>query len=129
MNSEKRQQNREYSKKLLKERGIHYEEFNNGYHLKIGRIDFWPGTGKFIDPDAKNELGIGRGVHNLLQYLTVKQAASTEPAILNSMNVDQLFEIAKHSKDKSLYGICESIHAAIYNNQPKGQNQGEANAK
>lgn len=63
-NWEKRAENREASKVMLAKKGIEYQEFNNGAHLKIGSIDFWPGTGLWKDGSLED-----RGVENLIAYI------------------------------------------------------------
>lgn len=64
----RRASNRERSVAILQEKGIEFERFSES-HLRIGRFDFWPGTGLFINRDTKRE---GRGVFNLLQALGAK---------------------------------------------------------
>lgn len=39
--------NMEVGMKMIKDSGIDYEVFNNGYHVKIGNIDYYPSTGKY----------------------------------------------------------------------------------
>lgn len=64
---EKRANNRDGSKKILEGAGINFESKNFGAHLIVENIiDFWPGTGKFIDRRNKFK---GRGVRNLLKQL------------------------------------------------------------
>ena len=60
-----------WSTHLLKVAKIEWTEFNNGYHFKIGKIDFWPTTQKWIDTNY----GIkGTGVEELISYIqTTKQ--------------------------------------------------------
>jgi len=65
---EKRRDNRETSRFLLEDKKIKFVNKNMGAHLivtgKNGLIDFWPGTGKFIQRKPKRT---GRGVFNLLK--------------------------------------------------------------
>lgn len=68
-NWEKRAENRLHSTHLLKVAGINFTEHNNGAHLKIGEIDFWPGTGLFKEDDIE-----GRGVENLIEYIKSKKS-------------------------------------------------------
>lgn len=105
-NWEKRAQNRTDSKRILSELGIEFTEHNNGAHLKVGAVDFWPGTGLWRGPS-----GEGRGVMNLISHLD-----KVDPPFvnINFLSVEKVFDVAKHSKDKSLMGICQSIHKAIY---------------
>lgn len=64
---EKRASNRESCKDILDAKGVMYERKNEGAHLivsgKLGKIDYWPGTGKFIARNGKQ----GRGIVNLLK--------------------------------------------------------------
>lgn len=64
---EKRSNNRAQSATILSDAGISFEVKNKGAHLIVeGRdcvIDFWPGTGKFIERNGKE----GRGVRNLIK--------------------------------------------------------------
>lgn len=111
-NWEKRELNRTNSKKILQKAGISFTEHNNGAHLKIGVIDFWPGTGLFRSPDFE-----GRGVYELIKVLEqLKEGLDDHIVEVNKkvFTVDQLFNIAAHSKNKSLMGICESLHKEIY---------------
>lgn len=66
---EKRASNREWSTALLVSKGIAFETKNVGAHLIVRSnslvIDFWPGTGKWIDRQGP----IGRGVKNLLKHI------------------------------------------------------------
>lgn len=66
----KRASNREFSAKLLKERGYRFTTNNDGVHLMVecldGVIDFWPGTGVWID---KAKAARGRGVQHLLAHM------------------------------------------------------------
>jgi hypothetical protein len=66
---EKRRRNRENGPKLLTERGFDFKSRNDGAHLIVEveavRVDYWPGTGKWI-----SKTGIqGRGVFRLLRFL------------------------------------------------------------
>jgi hypothetical protein len=66
---QKRADNREASVKLLRDRGIEFTEHNNGAHLKIGNIDFYPGTGLWINVKARLKR---RGVRGPLRHLRDK---------------------------------------------------------
>lgn len=61
--------NRRQSPVLLEENSIVFEVKNNGAHLIVesteGKIDFWPGTGKWI---TRNGLR-GFGVMNLISHI------------------------------------------------------------
>ena len=67
MSVEKRQSNLERSTERLRENGIHFKSFNNGYQLKIttkkGIVDFYPSTGLYKGAYS------GRGVFNLLEEI------------------------------------------------------------
>lgn len=68
----KRGQNRATSTDLLRAKGVSFELRNGGAHMMIVtadtlRIDFWPGTGKFIV--HRPEKLEGRGVFKLIQTL------------------------------------------------------------
>ena len=68
----RRNRNQESSPKILRDKGIEFQEMNNGVHLivqgKDGLIDFWPSTGKFIARSGRS----GRGVFNLIKLCEVK---------------------------------------------------------
>jgi hypothetical protein len=80
---DKRRSNLDNSTKLLRERGITFDVYNNGVHLVIRSgervFDFWPSTGKFRERrnhfapgsfamNAQSKTS-GRGVFNLLKQL------------------------------------------------------------
>ena len=67
----KRGENRERSTRILSSRGVLFDSRNGGAHLIIQapglRVDFWPGTGKYMSSlPSKTE---GRGVFRLLKSL------------------------------------------------------------
>lgn len=66
---ERRASHRENSPKLLEAVGIFFESKNGGAHLIVeGKhcyIDFWPGTGKWIERGGRK----GFGVRNLIKYI------------------------------------------------------------
>ena len=70
MSQSKRATNRKESARLLTKRGIAFVVKNNGAHLIVqGRrstIDFWPGTGLWIDRDTNTT---GRGVQKLITFI------------------------------------------------------------
>lgn len=72
----KRASNRAMSGRLLRKAGIDYESKNSGVHLIVrggGRVvDFWPGTGRWIDRDG----GDGRGVRSLIAHLAGRDRRS-----------------------------------------------------
>ena len=68
---EKRARNRESSARLLEARGIRFESKNHGAHLVVeGRIDFWPGTGKWIERGSNKK---GRGVKGVIARASADQ--------------------------------------------------------
>ena len=93
------------SSQILKSEGLKWEEFNNGYHWRINKVDYWPTRDKWKNPLTGE---IQFGIRDLIQFLKPKQLK------INQLSVDQIFDIAKGSKDKSLFGICEAIHRGIY---------------
>jgi len=66
---EKRADNRELSAKYLADRGILFQVSNGGAHLivegKTSYIDFWPGTGRWIERKGIS----GFGVKNLVEHI------------------------------------------------------------
>lgn len=65
----KRASNRESSAQMLDELGIGYVSHNGGAHLVVEaknyKIDFWPGTGKYVGRGGTCK---GRGIKNMLKY-------------------------------------------------------------
>ena len=65
----RRENNREYSPKILEKEGIKFDVKNWGAHLVVHgnneTIDFWPGTGKWIVRGGKT----ARGVFPLIKYI------------------------------------------------------------
>lgn len=109
-----RARNRELNTKILSDHGFNFQSFNNGTHLRINTVDFYPGTSLWKDINGKSDYG----VESLIKYLNKESSESLFPATnkasVNQLSVEQIFDIAKSSKDRSLYGICESIHKEIY---------------
>ena len=70
---EKRAFNRLRSADLLRSRGVEFKTSNYGSHLLVsheGRvIDFWPGTGLWIDRSHPFSAIKGRGVRRLLAHM------------------------------------------------------------
>ena len=93
------------SRNLLKSNGLKWKEFNNGYYWRINDIDFWPTKDKWMSP-LNGE--IQHGLIELINFINFNKKE------LNKLSVDQLFEIACHSKEKSLIGICRALHKEIY---------------
>lgn len=64
---EKRADNRVKSREILEKSGFEVEFHNFGMHLVVdGRVDFWPGTGRWIARGAKAH---GFGVYSLIEWL------------------------------------------------------------
>lgn len=98
----------------LRTSGIKWEELNEGYHFKIGCVNYYPTTDKWHRDSGEIK---GTGIRHLIKYIeSTKKKRITEPSVIdkNQLTVEQIFNIASHSKDKSLMGICESIHREIY---------------
>lgn len=73
------------ARKKLSKAGIEWQEFNNGIHFKIGNIDFWPTTGKWIDG-----MDEGRGIQELIKRLKPRSAG-----VSKTMTAEQIFQIAE----------------------------------
>lgn len=95
--------------RMFKSAGFEWDSFNNGLHWKLAGMDFYPTTHKWFD--NKNDFR-GEGIKEFIKYIRTRQHKQAPPNKI--LTVDQVFEIAKHSKDKSLLGICEAIHKGIY---------------
>ena len=65
----KRANNLEWSTKYLKEQGVSFQSFNNGVHLRIQDIDFYPSTGLWKVGNIKR-----RGVKNLVKFIQTRNA-------------------------------------------------------
>ena len=68
---EKRANNRTESARILTEAGFSFESKNDGAHLIVYSpgdfmIDFWPGTGKWIE---RGTLKTARGVFPLIKHM------------------------------------------------------------
>ena len=107
MNANK-QENIDESWRLLKAAGLNWESLNNGYHWKVAGLDFYPSTHKWMD--LKNDFR-GEGITEFIAYI---RARKHKELAGNILTVEQVFDLAKSSKDKSLFGICQTIHRGIY---------------
>lgn len=107
--NETKKQERRLAKAELNDRGIKYQSFNNDLHWKVGVVDFFPTTGRWSNNITDES---GQGLRSFIRYITKEE--KTKPLDLNRLSIEQLFEIAKKSKDKSLEGICGAIHKEIY---------------
>ena len=110
-----KEDNRLHAKKVLEAANIKWESFNNDLHWKIGEMDFFPTTGKWrhIKPNAEIQ---GEGVMQLVEHLRNKHPMYKLQGIeiTKQLSVDQMFNIAAHSREKTLIGICRAIHKEIY---------------
>jgi hypothetical protein len=97
--------NREQARKTLTNAGLDWQSFNDDNHWKVNGIDFWPTTHKWLCPDTQE---VQLGIKEFIDYIRPKESK------LNKLSVDQLFNIASHSKEKSLIGICRALHKEIY---------------
>lgn len=113
MNETKKQYRRE-ARRILVKNGICFDSLNNDLHWKIGSVNFFPTTGLWRDESNEEQ---GNGVKSLISYLKPKEENKQElnkKYCIKKLSVEQLFQIAAHSKDKSLEGICKAIHTEIY---------------
>lgn len=104
----------EKAREELHKAEIMWLEYNNGIHFKIGTVNFWPTTGKWIDDGIE-----ARGVKELIKYLNTRKApvaqasnGGAEPPIqkLTIANMVKIYQIT----NGSLYDKLESIHKEIY---------------
>lgn len=65
-NKKKKIDNHEKSIRILMLNNIQFETLSDT-HLRIGKFDFWPSTGKFWN---RNKNHYGRGIFNLIKQLT-----------------------------------------------------------
>jgi hypothetical protein len=64
---QRRARNRDRAVVALAEASVPFDTRNNGAHLIVrGRLDYWPGTGKWSDRETPNN---GRGIASLLAYV------------------------------------------------------------
>ena len=81
---DERRARREAAPKILAQHDVGFVAFNGGAHLLVrGRIDFWPGTGRWQERDpeaerARAKARPGRGVFALLRYLGVETSVRGE---------------------------------------------------
>lgn len=70
---QRRAHNRKCSAEILEQRNVKFESKNGGAHLILkgpkGFIDFWPGTGRWVDRNGKR----GFGIRKLLRHLNVEE--------------------------------------------------------
>lgn len=105
----KKHDNIKEAERLLKAAGFEWKSFNNGYHWKIGDLDFYPSTHRW--EDRKKDFH-GYGLKEFIKY--VANRIIRNKSFGKILTVEQVFDLAKESKDKSLFAICEAIHKGIY---------------
>lgn len=70
---DKRAERREHGAKVLRDAGVYCDVLNGGAHLVVQHedrvVDYWPGTGRFIERDGGP--ANGRGLRPLLRALGV----------------------------------------------------------
>lgn len=110
--NEIKKENRRIAKNELTNAGIKYESLNNDLHWKIGTVNFFPTTQRWTD-EFNDESG--QGLKSFIRYIK-KEKQITESSVIENrqLSVEQLFQIAAHSKDRSLEGICKAIHKEVY---------------
>lgn len=94
---------------VLTKSGIPFQSFNNGIHVRIGRIDFYPTKDRWIDGEEE-----GYGVNELIDHIKENSTLMKIVDDVNNLTPEDIFNVAKKSIDQSLFGICETIHKAIY---------------
>lgn len=102
--TEEKLQRIQSARRSLAKAKIQWSEFNSGYHFKIGKTDFWPSTGKWIDGNDE-----GFGIETMLNHIRPKKSGSAKV-----LTVDQIFDVVKRVYPTNLYKICEAIHKEIY---------------
>lgn len=108
MKTEKEEKRAE-AERLFKAAEFKWESFNDNLHWRVEGIEFYPTTWKWFD--QKNEFK-DHGIENLIRYIQTRPNKKHDSVKI--LTVEQVFEVAKRSPDKSLFGICTSIHKSIY---------------
>ena len=109
MNGSK-EMNRIGARILLQNNNIEFESFNNDFHWKIGKIDFYPTTLNWID---NNRNYSSHGTLELVEYIKINLSPKrTENA--KELSVQQIAKIFTKNQDKSLMEKCELLHKEIY---------------
>ena len=106
--------NREHAREVLKKANIDWQSFNKDNHWKIGKIDFYPTTLRWIDTDT--ELS-SEGVFQLVEHLRTNypmQTYTPRTGIMYELSVEEMFKIAKKVKPLNLEKVCETLHKEIY---------------
>lgn len=55
---------------------IEYQEFNDGFHWKVGDLDFWPSTHKW--QDHKNNIYKMEGLEEFIKYYEAHKSTKLE---------------------------------------------------
>ena len=98
--------NRIIARETLTGKNIKWKSFNNDFHWKIGTIDFFPTTWKWID-NKNGELK--EGLEELVNHILVPY--TPEP---KKLSVQQIAKIFLKNEGKSLMEKCELLHKEIY---------------
>jgi hypothetical protein len=102
------------SQSLIKA-GINWTEYNNGLHYKIGNIDFYPTTGKWIRnyKGTKDDI-FGQGVETLIGMILSERKPYPNVKGSYPLTVQQIAKIFLKNEGKSLMEKCEILHKEIY---------------
>ncbi len=93
----------------LNEECLLWLEYNDGYHFKVGIIDFWPTTERWIEKTENGDVK-GKGIESLIKHI-VKDANKVRS---HKLSVQDLVKIATKVKPQNLTSICEAIHKEVY---------------
>lgn len=67
IDQQERAERREVALRTLRQHDVGFVAWNDGAHLLVrGRVDYWPGRGRWRARDTREE---GRGVWSLLRFL------------------------------------------------------------
>ena len=104
--------NRIIARETLTGKNIKWKSFNNDFHWKIGTIDFWPTTLKWID-NKNGELK--EGLPELVNHV-IGEKKITDPSVIDKkkLSVQQIAKIFIKNEGKSLMEKCELLHKEIY---------------
>lgn len=102
-----KEQLRKESAEALNKANISWESLNNDTHWKIGKIDFWPTTGKWACAETSLD---GYDVDGMIKHINRPRRG----AIAKVLTVEEMFDIAKRVRPLSLHGVCEVLHKEVY---------------
>ncbi|TAK97771.1 MAG: hypothetical protein EPO08_20820 [Rhodospirillaceae bacterium] len=68
---ESKEKNTQIALAKLEASGLPYQQFSEE-HYRVGGVDFWPSTGKWIEKGGRQ----GRGIDGLLKYIKNRIAAA-----------------------------------------------------